>query len=56
MKIITELVHGKNTKYSEAYRSIYYYQVQRIKTTKDIIKVPWKEPINLVLDEPKTFI
>lgn len=55
MKIIMELVHGKNTEYSEAYRSI-YYQVQSIKTTKDIIKVPWKEPINLVLDEPKTLI
>ena len=55
MKIIIELVHGKNTKYSETYRSI-YYQVQRIKTTKNIIKVPWKKSINLVLDESKTFI
>lgn len=29
---------------------------KRKKTTKDIIKVPWKKLINWVLHEPKTFI
>lgn len=33
-----------------------YYQILKIKTTKDIIKAPWKRPINLVLDEPKTHL
>lgn len=49
MQIITELVRGKTSSILRLTET--YYQVQRIKTTKDIIKVAWKKPIKLVLDD-----